>query len=331
VHDFKKHTIAISEVFRARDIVKSYLRPTSLTFYQGLSSAIGAEIFIKHENHNPTGTFKIRGGINLVHHLKQAGIGGVITFSTGNHGLSIATAARWLGVSATVVVPRNNNPVKNLAIRECGAELIEAGADFDEASATVKQICQERSLYYAHPCDEPLLINGVGTEFLEIVEDLPDIDVMIVPLGGGSEVAAAITTLRALRPEVEIIAVQAERSSAAYKSWIGKRICESPNGTFAGGFATGTAYETPFEIYKNALSDFVLLTEDEIYDAMGLACYYTHNFTEGAGAATIMAAIKLRDMLRGKKVVLQMSGANAAPQELVEAMRRKTFTSGFVA
>lgn len=330
MRELKQYPISISEVFRAKNVVGNYLRPTSLIYYQGLSSIIDAKVFIKHENHNPTGTFKIRGGINLLHHLKRAGVKGVITFSTGNHGLSIATAARWLGICATVVVPRNNNPVKNLAIKECGAELIEAGANFDEASLTVNQLCQQRGLYYAHPCNEPLLINGVGTEFLEIVEDVPDIDVMIVPLGGGSEAAAAITTLRTLRPEVEIIAVQAEKSSAAYQSWASKRITEAPNGTFAGGFATGTAYEIPFEMYKDTLSDFVLLSEKEIYDAMGLAFYYTHNLAEGAGASTIMAALKIRERLRGKKVVLQMSGGNASPQEVIEASRQKVFSSGFL-
>ncbi len=331
MREFKEYPISIAEVFRAKNVVENYLRPTNLTYYQGLSSVIDAEVFIKHENHNPTGTFKIRGGLNLVHHLKRAGIGGVITFSTGNHGLSIATAGRWLGISATVVVPQNNNPVKNLAIKECGAELIEAGANFDEASLTVNQLCQQRGLYYVHPCNEPLLINGVGTEFLEIVEDVPDIDVMIVPLGGGSEAAAAIITLRALRPEVEIIAVQAEKSSAAYRSWTNKCISKAPNGTFAGGFATGTAYEIPFEIYKDTLNDFVLLTEEEIYDAMGLAYYYTHNLAEGAGASTVMAALKIRERLRGKKVVLQMSGGNTTPQEVIEASRREVFSNGFLA
>lgn len=325
----KDHPISIAETYRARRLVQTYLRPTSLTHYPGLSALLGAETYVKHENHNPTGTFKIRGGINLLHHLKQAGVGGVITFSTGNHGLSIATAARWLGIRATVVVPRNNNPVKNRAIRECGAELIEAGANFDEASAVVKQLCEERGLYYAHPCDEPLLINGVGTEFLEIVEDLPDIDVMIVPIGGGSEAAAAVTTLRTLRPGVEIIAVQAEKSSAAFQSWQAGEIRSSTNETFAGGFATGTAYRIPFEIYKDALSDFILLTEDEIYDGIAAAAYYTHNHAEGAGASTLAAAYKVREKLRGKKVVLQMSGGNASPREFIEATGREIFLHGW--
>lgn len=325
----KNCPVSISEVIRSRSVVRNYLRPTQMIYYEGISRLIGAEIYIKHENHNPTGTFKIRGGINLMYHLKQTGIRSVITFSTGNHGLSIATSAKWFGLSAVVVVPENNNPVKNRAILESGAELVEAGTTFEEGSRKVEQLCQKRDLYYAHPANEPFLINGVGTEFLEIIEDLPDIDVMIVPVGAGSEAAAAITTLRALKPDVEIIAVQARNSPAAYNSWIEKRICQSQNTTFAGGFATGKAYEIPFEIYKVGLDDFVLITEDEIYDAIGLAFYYTHNLAEGAGASTIIAAYKLKERLKGKKVVLQMSGCNASPEEIIEASKREAFHLGY--
>jgi len=328
MEELKEYPISISEVIRSRSIVRNYVKPSQLINYEGLSKLIGADIYIKHENHNPTGTFKIRGGVNLIYHLKQRGIKGVITFSTGNHGLSIATAARWFGLNAVVVVPKNNNPVKNRAIIECGAELVEAGTTFEEASQRVDQLCQERSLYYAHPANEPLLINGVGTEFLEIIEDLPDIGVMIVPLGAGSEAAAAITTLRTFRRDIEIIAVQAKDSPAAYNSWKKKKICNAPNTTFAGGFATGIAYEIPYSIYKDGLDDFVLITEDEIYQAIGMALHYTHNLAEGAGASSIMAAYKIREKLKGEKVVLQMSGCNASPDEIEEACKRSTFKTG---
>ena len=170
--DLKEHPISVSEVLRARSIVAPFLKPTQLIRYESLSRLIGADIYVKHENHNPTGSFKIRGGINLLHHLHECRVHGVITFSTGNHGLSIATAAAWKGLPAVVVVPENNNPAKNRAIRESGAELLEAGRTFEEASQTVERLCVERGLYYAHPADEPHLINGVGTEFLEIMEDL---------------------------------------------------------------------------------------------------------------------------------------------------------------
>ena len=327
--DLKNYPISITEVVRARPVVERFLTPTQLIRYEGLSKALHANVFVKHENHNPTGTFKIRGGVHLLHHLRQKNVRGVITFSTGNHGLSIATAAKWFGLKAVVVVPEDNNPVKNRAIEESGAELIQAGRTFEEASATVEQLCQKRELYYAHPADEPLLIDGVGTEFLEIIQALPDIDIMIVPLGAGSEAAAAITTLRAFRPEVKIIAVQAENSPAAYHSWKKKRLCTAQNKTFAGGFATGRAYEIPFNIYKSGLDNFILLTEEEIYEAIAMTFYYTHNLAEGAGASTLMAAFKLKDNLKNKNVVLQMSGCNASPAEVSKAITCYSFQHGY--
>jgi len=327
--ELKRYPISIAEIERSRAVIRSYVNPTPLLRYEGLSRVIGADVYVKHENHNPTGTFKIRGGVNLMSYLRESGIGGAITFSTGNHGLSIATAARWFGLAAVVVVPENSNPTKTRAIRESGAELIEAGCDFEDSEKIVETLAEERGLYLAHPADEPLLINGVGTGFLEVVEHLPNVDVLIVPLGAGSEAAAAITVCRARAPRARVIAVQAESSPAAYRSWCEKRVCHTANRTFAGGFATGKAYEVPFAIYREGLDDFVLLTEDEIYDGIGAAFYYTHNLAEGAGAAAIAAAFKLRDELAGQQVVLQMSGCNASPDEIAEAVRRPTFRYGY--
>jgi threonine dehydratase len=326
--ELKHYPISMREVVRARATVGKYLKPTQLLRYEGLSRLIGANVYVKHENHNPTGTFKVRGGLNLMSHLKEKGVEGVITFSTGNHGISIAMAARWFGMGAVVVVPENNNPVKNRAIIEAGAELVESGATFEEASETVDRLCEERSLYFVHPADEPHLINGVGTEFLEVIDDLPDIDVMIVPLGAGSEAAAAITTLHAFRPDIRVVAVQAAASPAACNSWRSRKSSSAPNTTFAGGFATGKVYEVPFEIYRDGLHDFVLVTEDEIYEAIGMALHHTRNLAEGAGAASIMAAYKVRDALKGRNVVLQMSGCNASPEEITEATNRRGFSSG---
>ena len=323
-----KHSVSLAEVIKAKKPVYQYLLPTYLTHYEGLSNVLGSQIYIKHENHNPTGSFKVRGGINLMHNLKQAGVRGVISFSTGNHGISVAASASWFGLSAVVVVPENNNPAKNRKIEEAGAELIEAGSTFEEASKVVEKIAQERELYYVHPANEPHLINGVGTEFLEIVEALPDVDAVIVPIGAGSEAAAAVTVLKAISPRIEIYAAQAENSSAAYVSWKEGTIQTAGNNTFAGGFATGTGYEIPFEIYKNNLADFVLLSETEIYEGIALAAYYTQNLCEGAGASTIMAAIKLKERSKGKKVVLQFSGANASPEEIEKAYGLSSFRQG---
>lgn len=325
----KKFPVNLAEVIKAKETVYEHLVPTQLTRYEGLSSLFNADIYVKHENHNPTGTFKIRGGINLMHHLKNAGTKGVITFSTGNHGLSVATSASLFGINATIVVPENNNESKNRKIRDTGAELIEAGKTFEEASKVVEQIVKERSLYYVHPANEPHLINGVGTEFLEIFEKQPDIDALIVPIGAGSEAAAAVTVLKAVNPNIKIYAVQAENSPAAYLSWKSGVITSAVNTTFAGGFATGVGYEAPFEIYKNSLEGFILLSEKEIYQGIAMAGYYTQNLVEGAGGSTIAAAIKLKEKLKGKKVVLQFSGSNESSEVIQKAYSLSSFKTGY--
>ncbi len=329
--DLKKSPISLAEGIRAKKIVYQYLVPSQLTRYGSLSDLLGAEVYVKHENHNPTGSFKVRGGINLMHHLKRLGSHGVVTFSTGNHGYSIAQTASWSGLNAIIVVPEHNNPAKNRNILATGARLIEAGRTFEEASKVVEKIVLEEKLYYAHPANEPHLINGVSTEFIEIYDALPDIDAIILPIGAGSEVAAAVTVLKKKNPEVEIYAVQAEKSPAAFLSWQNGSIQTSSNNTFAGGLATGTGYELPFNIYKNNLADFILLSEEELYQGIALAAYYTQNYVEGAGAATIMAAIKLRDKLAGKKIVLQFSGCNASTEEINKAYSQSNFRQGYIA
>jgi len=240
--------ISLANTLGARRIIRPYLSPTPLSQYSSLDRHIGAKIYIKHENHNPTGTFKIRGGINLMHHLVNKGVSGVITYSTGNHGASVATSARMFGLTAVVVVPEDSNPLKVQTIKDAGVELVEYGNNFEEAGQKVAQLVDARGLYFVHPANEPHLINGVGSEFLEIIEMVPDLDVMIVPIGAGSKAAAAITVLKQIRPEIEIIAAQAKASQAAFMSWKAGKIVTAPNTTFAGGVATVTAYEIPFSL-----------------------------------------------------------------------------------
>lgn len=324
--------ISLSQALGARKILRPFLSPTPLRSYPSLNRLIGAEVFVKHENQNLTGTFKIRGSLNLMHNLNQepSPPNGVITYSTGNHGISVATSAQKAGLQAVVVVPEDSNPVKIQAIRDAGAELIEHGANFEEAGRKVVQLQEERGLYFVHPANEPHLINGVATEFLEILEQVPDLDVLIIPIGAGSEAAAAVTVCTQVRPQVEIIAVQAEAAPAACYSWREQRLLSASNTTFAGGVATGTAYELPFLIYKNQLADFILLSEEELYEGIALTAHHTRNLAEGAGASCLRAAVKIRERLQGKKVAIQMSGGNAAAKELTVAMSLPCLESGVV-
>lgn len=322
------NAISLNHTLGAREVIRPYLAPTPLRTYPSLNRLIGADVFIKHENHNPTGTFKIRGGLNLMHHLRQSGTEGVITYSTGNHGTSVATSAKMFGLKAVVVVPEGSNPLKVQAIKDAGAELIVHGKDFEEAGLKVAELVEELGLYFVHPANEPHLINGVGTEFLEVLEKLPDLDVMLVPLGAGSEIAAALTVLKTANPGVQVIAVQAEAAQAAYRSWRTGKIVEAPNTTFAGGIATGIGYELPFSIYKDRLADFILVSEEELYEGIALAAHHTRNLSEGAGASCLRAAIKIRERLAGKKVAIQMSGGNASGEEIREATRKGCLIDG---
>lgn len=328
--DLKKYPVSLQGVYEARMVLQKHLQPSQLIHYQGLSNLLGCNVYIKHENQNLTGSFKIRGGINVMSHIKQMGISGVVTFSTGNHGLSVATSAKMFDVPVIIVVPEGANPAKVQLIKDTGAQVVQAGKTFDESALVVADISEFKGYYYVHPANEPHLINGVGTEFLEIIEALPNIDAIVLPLGGGSEVASAVTCFNVLKPEVDIYAVQAQASCGAFKSWQGQKVIESENTTFAGGFATGSAYSTTFDIYKQSLTDFVLLSEQEILQSIALASFYTHNLVEGAGASTIFAAWKLKEKLRGKNVVLQFSGANASVGEIQEAYQLSAFIDGKV-
>ena len=314
--------ITLQEIIAARRVVTQFLKPTPLIHYPELSDQLGFQAYIKHENHHPTGSFKVRGGLNFMHHLPQAQRKkGVITATRGNHGQSIAYAAAQFGVKATVVVPHGNNPEKNSAMRGFGAELIEHGADFDEALTLCEKLQAERGLYYVHPCMEPALFHGVGTYSLEIFEGLPDADAIIVPIGGGSGCCGAITVSKAINPNVKVIGVQAENAPAIYRSWkTGQRVETDSCDTIADGLATRAPFPLPLSIIRKGIHDIVLLSEAELEEGIRLALRWTHNLAEGAGASPIAAAHKLTDMLAGKRVVMVMSGGNLDTKTLKKVL-----------
>src|SRR5207248_1488234 len=246
--------ISLAQVEAAQQMVYQHMRPTPLIHYPLLSQEMGCQAYVKHENHTPIGAFKIRGGLNLMAHLARQGVPGVITATRGNHGQSVALAAHLYGIPATIVVPVGNNPEKNTLMRAQGAELIEHGRDFDEARTCVEELQHERGLRYVHPANEPMLVNGVGTYWLEVYQDLHDLDVAFVPVCGGSGVCAAITVLKALRPASRIVGVQAENAPAVYNSWTSGQMCETESAiTFADGLATRVAFEMPFRIMQEGL------------------------------------------------------------------------------
>ena len=301
----------LADVYAARPRVARVVRPTPLMRHPLLARETGLDIAIKHENHNPTGAFKVRGGLNLIGSLTAEERRGVITATTGNHGQSIALACQREGVPCTIVTPVGNNPEKNAAMRAFGAELIEFGRDFDEARERVEQLQHERSLRYVHSANEPLLVAGVATYALEIFDEQPDTDVILVPIGGGSGACGCGIVRSGLGSRAKVIGVQAERADAFTRSWRGsERVVGDAADTFAEGMATRVTFDLTFHILKLELDDIVTLSEEELADGVRLALRATHNLAEGAGAAPLMAAMKLRSQLAGKKVVCVMSGGN---------------------
>lgn len=305
-------TPALDDVYRARRRVVGLIRRTALMRHPLLVEETGLDIYVKHENHNQTGAFKVRGGLNLVAALTpDESARGIISASTGNHGQSIAFAAQRVGVPCTVAVPRGNNPQKNAAMRAFGATVVEQGKDFDEAREWVEQEAETRGLRYVHSANEPLLISGVGTYAAEIFEDLPEPDVILVPVGGGSGACGCCIVRTGLGKKARVIGVQAEKADAFARSWRGpERVSADSADTFAEGLATRYTFDLTFDILKRELDDIVTLTEEELEEGVRLALRATHNLAEGAGAASLAAATKLGDQLRGKTVVCVMSGGN---------------------
>jgi threonine dehydratase len=302
----------LADVYVARPRVRRIVRQTALARHPLLDAETGLDILVKHENHNPTGAFKVRGGVNLIAALSPADRRrGVITATTGNHGQSIALACQREGVPCTIVTPVGNNPEKNAAMRAYGAELIEFGRDFDDARERVEALQHERGRRYVHSANEPLLIAGVGTYALEIFEEQPDTDVILVPIGGGSGACGCAIVRTGLGSRAKVIGVQAERADAFARSWkSGSRVVGDKADTFAEGMATRVTFDLTFEILKRELDDIVSLDEDELAEGVRLALRATHNLAEGAGAAPLAAAVKLRDLLAGRRVVCVMSGGN---------------------
>jgi threonine dehydratase len=308
----------LADVLAARQRIAPYLQPTPLYRYPALDAITGTQVWVKHENHQPVGAFKVRGGVNLVSQLTaDERRRGVMSASTGNHGQSVAYAADLFGVRAVICMPERANPVKVESMRALGAEVVFYGRDFDEAREHCEQQAAEHGYRYIHSGNEPLLIAGVATYTAEILESRPDIEVMVVPVGGGSGAAGACVVAKAVRPSIEVIGVQSEAAPAAYRSWRAGSLVEDANSTFAEGLATRTAFELPQQILRDLLDDFVLVSEDALRGATRLMIEKTRNLVEPAGAAALAAVLGAPERFAGRKVAIVCSGGNISPAQLV--------------
>ena len=310
----------LADVLAARERIRKYLPQTELSSYTSLSELVGTEVWVKRENDLPTGAFKVRGGVNLVSQLTEHELrAGLIAASTGNHGQSVAYAAKLFGTQAIICVPAGANPVKVASMRSLGADVIFHGRDFDDAREHAEQLAGEHSYRYVHSGDEPHLIAGVATATIEIIEEQPQIDTIIVADGGGSGAAGACIAGKAIRPDLNVIGVQSEAAPAAYRSWKEGRLLDDRMETFAEGIATRVGFELPQRAMRD-LDDFVLVSEDAIRSATVQMIEGTRALVEPAGAAPLAGALSLRSQLAGRTVALICSGGNITLLQLRELL-----------
>jgi threonine dehydratase len=318
-----KKVPTIRDIIAAREVIYRHLQPTPLNNYPALSNLVGTQVWVKHENHQPVGAFKVRGGLNLASQLTpEERTSGLFTASTGNHGQSIAFASRANGIKATIAVPEDANPGKVKSMRGLGAEVIFHGTDFDSAREWIMGVAEEQGGIFVGPTDEPLIC-GVGTYALEIIEDLPDVDIILVPVGAGSGVCGTCIVAKAINPEIQVIGVQSAQAPAMQNSWLAKEPVTAQMNTFAEGIATRVPFENTQRIMRKYLDDFVLVEDDEIQNAIVTLLETTHNLAEGAGAAPLAAALQLKTQLQGRKTVLIMSGGNLSLENLREILLHK--------
>ncbi|MEM2237764.1 MAG: threonine/serine dehydratase [Candidatus Caldarchaeum sp.] len=310
--------IVLKDVYRARKILRKYLKPTPLIFSRALTRDIGAEVYVKLENLNPTHSFKVRGGIYYMASMHER-IKGVVTASMGNHAQSIAYAGSLFNVSVKAVMPTWVSQVKRQAVEELGAEAITYGSYYDEAAVYAQNLAKKQGLEYVDAVNETRLYPGVATMHLEVVEELPDVQAVINPLGGGSGCIGAVTVYKTINPSTKVYAVQAEGAPAFYESFR-KGAIVSTEGvrTRAEGLAVAKAYETPFNLLKDELDDVLLVSDHEMERAVAKLYHAVRQVAELAGAASTAAAYKHASRLEGLKTVLILTGGNIDPKQFAQ-------------
>ena len=265
-------SVTLDDIRAARIRLAPLLSPTPLRTYRELDDAVGhsVRVFVKHENFNPTGSFKVRNGLSFMTSLPdESRARGVVAASRGNHGLGLAYAGRAFGVRTTVCVPIGNNPDKNAGMRALGARLIEEGRDYDESLLVADRVVREEGATLAHSTNNRMIIAGAGTMSLEVMEQEPQVDAVVIAIGGGSQAVGALTVFAQLKPDAKVYGVQAIGASAAFASWVARKPVETDSAdTIADGLATRSTYELTFPVLRDGLADFITVTDAEIADAM---------------------------------------------------------------
>ena len=312
------HNITLSEVLQARRRIAPFLTPTQALNFAGLDQLFGCELWIKFENQQPTGAFKIRGGINLCSQLHEQGYqGGLVAASTGNHGQSISRAGQLFGFPVKIVVPEKANQDKVRAMQNFGAEVIFHGKDYAECCLFAENLGREENWRYVSGGDEPALVPGVATYALELFEKVPDLQTVFVPVGGGSGACGVCIVAHNINPAVKVVGVQSRHADSIFQSLKTGEFCrtEAAN-TFAEGLATLHPFQYTLDILREELDDIVCVDDEELRQAIRLILQHTHNVAEGAGAAALAAAWQNREKLAGQKVGIILSGGNLTIEQL---------------
>lgn len=308
--------LSIDDIRAAQINVYKHLKPTPLYHYTGLSELLGTDVWVKHENHQPVGAFKVRGGINLAASLTdEEKKRGLYTASSGNHGQSIAYASRAFGITATIAVPEGANPEKVALMKGMGAEVLFHGEDFDSAREWVEELAKEKNGKFVSPTDDELIC-GVGTYALEILEELPDVGQIFVPVGAGSGVCGTCIVAKNTDSDIRVIGVQSTEAPTMQRSWKSGDLLSGEMNTTVEGIATRVAFENTQGIMRKYLDDFLLVSDESIYKALNLLIEHTHNLVEGAGAAAFAGALSVKETLKGQKIVVIMSGGNISTGQL---------------
>jgi threonine dehydratase len=312
----------LKDVYAARKTINHYLKPTPLIYSRRLSNLLACKVYLKLENLQPTRAFKVRGGIHYMDKMKGEALShGVVTASTGNHAQSIAYAGSLFGVQVKIVMPNGVPELKIEAVKDLGAEVITHGNYYEEAREYAERLVSEKQYLYVHASNEPLLHEGVATMHLEILEEQPDIDIVINPIGGGSGASGACIVYKTLDPRIKVIGVQAEGAPAFYRSWKDGVLRET-NGvkTAAEGLATAQAYELPLKILREKLDDVVLVSDEEMKRAVKTIFITTGQVAELSGAASTAGAFKIKNQLKGKNVALLVTGGNIQSDQLASIL-----------
>jgi threonine dehydratase len=316
--------IAYDDVLAAHARVRPFFDPSPVRHYPLLDELVGhgIRVLVKHENHLPTGSFKVRNGTSSITALSaDEAARGVIAATTGNHGLGLAWAGAARGVRVTICVPKGNNPEKNAGIRSFGATLIEVGARYDETVMACRAIAEQEHRTIVHSTNHRPVIAGAGTMTLELLSQAPELDAVVIALGGGSQAVGALTVAATVKPTLEIYAVQSAGATAQHDGWHdGITRANAPVHTFAEGIATGSTYELTFGALRSGLTDFVLAGDELIAQCVRDLWRITHNLAEGSGATGLAGLRRLAPRLAGKTVGVVMCGGNLDAARAVEIL-----------